>query len=141
MDVNVMSYISEGKKVKSSECILCGMCSNVCPKRPSNDFIDNIFANMFQKFIINRDGVLKFDHVYLHRDMLAPGEQCTYGGGLWKIDEGRGAIVLYGRSFDFGPPDFDYVKKIDWTGLGGTPRPLLYLPHWPSEEEVVPIMI
>ena len=51
---------------------------------------------MFQKFIINREGVLKFGRVYLHRDMLAPGEQCTYGGGLWKIDEGRGAIVLYG---------------------------------------------
>lgn len=50
---------------------------------------------MFQKFIINREGVLKFGHVYLHRDMLAPGEQCTYGGGLWKIDESRGAIVLY----------------------------------------------
>ena len=32
---------------------------------------------MFQKFIINREGVLKFGHVYLHRDMLAPGEQCT----------------------------------------------------------------
>ena len=27
---------------------------------------------MFQKFIINRDGVLKFGHVYLHRDMLVP---------------------------------------------------------------------
>ena len=76
---------------------------------------------MFQKFIINRDGVLKFGRVYLHRDMLSPGEQCTYGGGLWKIDEGRGAIVLYGRSFDFGPPDFDFVKQIDWTGLGGSP--------------------
>ena len=75
---------------------------------------------MFQKFIINREGVLKFGHVYLHRDMLAPGEQCTYGGGLWKIDESRGAIVLYGRGFDFGPPDFDYVKQIDWSGLGGT---------------------
>lgn len=57
---------------------------------------------MFQKFIINRDGVLKFGHVYLHRDMLVPGEQCTYGGGLWK---------------------------------------LLYLPHWPDEEEVIPILI
>ena len=96
---------------------------------------------MFQKFIINRDGVLKFGHVYLHRDMLSPGEQCTYGGGLWKIDEGRGAIVLYGRSFDFGPPDLDFVKQIDWTGLGGTPRPLFYLPHWPSEEEIVPVII
>ncbi len=29
---------------------------------------------MFQKFIINREGVLRFGHVYLHRDMLAPGE-------------------------------------------------------------------
>ena len=89
---------------------------------------------MFQKFIINRDGVLKFGRVYLHRDMLSPGEQCTYGGGLWKIDEGRGAIMLYGRSFDF-------VKQIDWSGLGGPPRPLLYLPHWPSEEEIVPVII
>ena len=79
---------------------------------------------MFQKFIINREGVLRFGHVYLHRDMLAPG-----------------AIVLYGRSFDFGPPDFDYVKQIDWSGLGGTPRPLLYLPHWPNEEEIVPIIV
>lgn len=96
---------------------------------------------MFQKFIINRDGVLKFGRVYLHRDMLSPGEQCTYGGGLWKIDEGRGAIVLYGRSFDFGPPDFDFVTRIDWTGLGGTPHPLLYLPYWPNEEEIVPIII
>lgn len=33
---------------------------------------------MFQKFIINRDGVLKFGRVYLRRDMLSPGEQCTY---------------------------------------------------------------
>ena len=49
---------------------------------------------MFQKFIINREGVLRFGHVYLHRDMLASGEQCTYGGGLWKIDESRGAIAV-----------------------------------------------
>lgn len=33
MDVNVLSYISAGKKIKSSECILCGMCSNVCPQQ------------------------------------------------------------------------------------------------------------
>ena len=54
--------------------------------------------------------------------------------------KGRGAFVLYGRSFDFGPPDFDYVKRIDWSGLGGTPRPLLYLPHWPDETEVIPVI-
>lgn len=33
MDVNVMSYISQGKKVKSSECIQCGICVNVCPQK------------------------------------------------------------------------------------------------------------
>ena len=59
---------------------------------------------MYQKFIINQDGVLKFGRVYLHKDLLQPGEQCVFGGGLWKIDEGRRAILLYGRSFDFGPP-------------------------------------
>jgi polyferredoxin len=33
MDVDVMSYISAGKKVSSSECILCGICSNVCSQK------------------------------------------------------------------------------------------------------------
>jgi polyferredoxin len=32
MDVNVVSYISSGKKIRSSECILCGVCADVCPK-------------------------------------------------------------------------------------------------------------
>ena len=30
MDVDVMGYISAGKKVRSSECILCGKCRKVC---------------------------------------------------------------------------------------------------------------
>ena len=94
---------------------------------------------MYQKFIINQDGTLKFGTVYLHRDLLAPGEKCVYGGGLWRMDHGRGAIVLYGRSFDFGPPDFDYVRRIDWTGTGGRPFPLLYLPLWPDEQLAEPI--
>lgn len=96
---------------------------------------------MFQKFIINQDGVLRFGHVYLHRDMLRHGERCIYGGGLWKTDCKRGAIILYGRSFDFGPPDFDFVKRIDWEGLGGNEHPLLYLPHWPDEDTAIPILI
>lgn len=32
MDVDIVNYISEGKKVRSSECILCGMCTHVCPE-------------------------------------------------------------------------------------------------------------
>ena len=30
---------------------------------------------MYQKFIINQDGVLKFGRVYLHRDLLSQGER------------------------------------------------------------------
>lgn len=57
---------------------------------------------MYQKFIITQDGELRFGHVYLHRDLLHPGESCPYGGGVWKVDEARHAILLFGRSFDFG---------------------------------------
>lgn len=31
MDVNVMSFISQGKKVRSTECILCMQCKTACP--------------------------------------------------------------------------------------------------------------
>lgn len=94
---------------------------------------------MYQKFIINQDGVLKFGHVYQHRDLLHWGEDCPYGGGLWKKDEGRRCILLYGRSFAFGTPDFNHVRRIEWTGVGGTPYPLFYLPHWPNEDQLIPI--
>ena len=96
---------------------------------------------MYQKFIINQDGVLKFGRVYQHRDLLCWNEDCPYGGGLWKKDDGRNAILLYGRSFAFGAPDFNYVKRIDWTGLGGMFYPLFFLPHWPSEKCLIPIII
>ena len=103
---------------------------------------------MFSKFIITDQGVLKFGNVYMHRDLLQRGEKCTYGGGLWKVDEGRGAVLLYGRSFDFGLPDFDYVRRIEWSGIEQTlpvganvPHCLLYLPHWPSENQVVPVFV
>ncbi len=94
---------------------------------------------MYQKFIINQDGVLKFGHVYLHRDLLEPGEQCLYGGGLWKLDEKRGAILLYGRSFDFGVPEIGRITRIEWSGTGGKPMPLFFLPHWPEEDLLIPV--
>lgn len=94
---------------------------------------------MYQKFIITGDGVLKFGRVYLHRDLLDWGERCPYGGGLWRIDDSRGAVLLYGRSFDFGPPDFAHVNDVDWSGIGGNEYPLFYLPNWPDEDLLVPI--
>lgn len=94
---------------------------------------------MYQKFIITDEGELRFGRVYLHRELLEVGETCPYGGGLWKMDEGRQAILLFGRSFDFGGPDFQYVRRINWEGLGGKPRPLFYLPHWPHEDRLEPV--
>lgn len=94
---------------------------------------------MYKKFIITDDGLLKFGHVHQHRDLLEPGEQCSHGGGMWAIDNSRCAIVLYGRSFDFGPPEFSHVTSIDWSGIGGKPVTLLHLPHWPKEDLLVPM--
>ncbi len=96
---------------------------------------------MYQKFIITQDGVLKFGKVYQHVDLLDRGEECPYGGGLWKNDECRRAILLYGRSFAFGTPDFNQVRRIDWRGVGGTPSPLFFVPHWPNEDLLVPVYV
>lgn len=94
---------------------------------------------MYQKFIINQDGTLKFGRVYQHRDLLSFGESCPYGGGLWKVEESRRIIFLYGRSFDFGPPCIEQVRRIEWTGIGGHPLPLFFLPCWPEEEAKQPV--
>jgi len=93
---------------------------------------------MYQKFVITDDGVLRFGNVYMHRDLLHPGEDAT-GGGLWQIDDSIGAILLYGRSFDFGGPDFSLLRRIEWGSL--SPMALLYVPHWPSREPMEPVMI
>lgn len=96
---------------------------------------------MYQKFIVSESGVLRFGHVYLHRDLLEVGEDTCYGGGLWKVDHQRQAILLYGRSFDFGGPDFTRLRSIDWSSLTGQPLPLFFLPYWPSEDVLEPVYV
>lgn len=94
---------------------------------------------MYRKFIITCDGTLRFGRVFLHRELLRAGEEDACGGGLWKTDEARACVLLFGRSFDFGAPDFSRVRRIDWTGAGGKPLPLFYLPRWPDEEPMEPV--
>lgn len=96
---------------------------------------------MYQKFIITRDGVLRFGYVYQHRDLLDWGEESPYGGGLWQKDRRRNAVLLYGRSFAFGAPDFNLVKEVDWSGIGGEPLPLFFISHWPNEDRLVPVCV
>ena len=95
---------------------------------------------MYQKFVITDEGELKFGNVYHHRDLLRWNESCSYGGGLWRLDEERGAVVLYGRSFEFGVPSFENLKYINWDGIDGRERALLYQPHWPYDETLVPVV-
>ena len=67
---------------------------------------------MYNKFIITLDGELRFGNVYLHRELLPKGHSTCHGGGLWKIDHQNGRIILFGRSFDFGLPEFEFVTRI-----------------------------
>lgn len=84
-----------------------------------------------QKFVITRDGELRFGDVRLHKNLLSWGDDECFGGGFWQISAGGMSVDLYGRSFDFGAPDFEHVLRIDWTGLGGKPIPLFYYPLYP----------
>lgn len=73
-----------------------------------------------QKFIITESGTIVFGDVKLHRELIPFGDNTCHGGGFWKIDNQRGCVILYGRSFDFGPPDFLFLKRIDTTTPPGS---------------------
>ena len=94
---------------------------------------------MYQKFIINQEGILKFGVVYLHRDLLEMGETCPNGGVWCVVDEARRAILLYVRSFDVGYPVLAAFRRIDWSSWKVERFPLFYVPHWPDEERLIPI--
>lgn len=96
---------------------------------------------MYRKFIITGDGVLKFGTVYQHNELLDYYEHGDGGGGLWKYDPLRDAVLMYGRSFEFGPPDFNKLRRIDRTGLDPRNAVLLYLPQWPDESMAMSIDI
>lgn len=94
------------------------------------------------KFIITQDGTLKFGDVHLHLDLLPEGDATCHGGGFWKIDNQRGVLLLYGRSFDFGAPEFSYLHRIDTSvppaSLG---YPMFYQREFAGEEILEPIII
>ena len=54
-----------------------------------------------RKFIVTSDGRFKYGDVNMHKDLLAPGENCL-GGGMYEFDYVNGRMLLSGRSFDFG---------------------------------------
>ncbi len=84
------------------------------------------------------EGELRFGDVEYHKDLLPWGDDECYGGGFWKIEPC--CICLYGRSYDFGAPDFDHVHTINWSGIGGNPVPLVFYPNYPDRDNGEPIL-
>lgn len=91
-------------------------------------------SGMYNKFIISQTGTLIFGNVYLHRDLLPSGEDTCWGGGLWQIDNQRGIVLLYGRSFDFGAPDFSRMLRVDRSGINDLDYPIFYQRRFCDEE-------
>lgn len=95
-----------------------------------------------QKFVITNEGEMRFGDVRLHRHLLPWGDDECHGGGFWELNPAAKTVELYGRSYDFGAPDFSAVRSIDWSGLPldalglepGEKPALIYYPLYPLLE-------
>lgn len=95
-----------------------------------------------QKFIITTDGTMRFGDVQLHRDLIPYGDDTCYGGGFWRVDNHRGCIILSGRSYDFGAPEFSRLRSIDTTTAPGSlGYPMFYERMFAGEEYLEPVTI
>lgn len=64
-----------------------------------------------QKFIITNDGVFKFGNVRMHKDLLESYETCI-GGGFYEFDFISNRLLLSGRSYDFGTPQWNRIETL-----------------------------
>lgn len=95
-----------------------------------------------RKFIITNDGTLVFGDVSLHRDLIPEGDDTCHGGGMWRIDNQRGFVLLSGRSFDFGAPEFSYLRHVDRSkGPGLLGYPIFYEREFAGEMILEPVSV
>lgn len=64
-----------------------------------------------QKFIVTADGLFKFGNVTMHKDLLAPGEDCI-GGGMYEFDHVGLRLLLWGNSYDFGRVKWSWIDTL-----------------------------
>ena len=64
-----------------------------------------------KKFLLTSHGHLRIGVVHMHRDLLQPGDH-PMGSGFWDIDYTANCLVLSGRSFDFGEPQWGVVNTL-----------------------------
>lgn len=66
---------------------------------------------MQPKFIITSTGHLRLGMVYMHKDLLRGDEECL-GGGYYEFDYVGMRLLLWGNSYDFGPPRWDWLDEL-----------------------------
>lgn len=82
-----------------------------------------------------------FGDVKLHRDLIPDGDDTCRGGGFWRVDNQRGCVILSGRSFDFGAPEFRYLERIDTTTPPGSlGYPMFYERQFAGEDILEPVV-
>lgn len=95
------------------------------------------------KFVIiknmNNEFVLRYANIDFHKMMVHAGDEC-FGGGMFDFENvnGKETLTLYGRSEDFGKPQFDKIKEkihIDEDLEGVCIRYLTFTPDWKNNYE------
>lgn len=67
-----------------------------------NKFV--IVKNKYQEYI------LRYANIDYHYQMVYENDEC-FGGGMFYLNEEKNQMELYGRSEDFGVPQFDKIKE------------------------------
>ena len=87
------------------------------------------------KFIITNGGHLRLGMVTLHRDLLMAHEYCL-GGGFYEFDYVSNRLVLSGKSFDYGLPQWSKIDVLkvpaEYRGMG-----IVYRDYWGKEFDLV----
>lgn len=66
---------------------------------------------LHNKFIITTSAHMRLGVVHLHRDLLLPADSCA-GGGFWSIDYVSNRLLLEGRSYDYGEPQWGLLNSL-----------------------------
>lgn len=65
------------------------------------------------KFVIiknkHNEYILRYANIDFHKMLVHDGDEC-FGGGMFWFDEDKNTMELYGKSEDFGIPQFDKIK-------------------------------
>lgn len=73
--------------------------------------------------------------VTLHRDLLMAHEYCL-GGGFYEFDYVNNRLILSGKSFDYGLPQWSKIDVLkvpaEYRGMG-----IVYRDYWGKEFDLV----